>query len=233
MPRKTNKTSHVMNLITNGASEAEEGQEIQVTQETSRKETGAAAGPEGQKAAPENKVIVVNETSENEKLSNEIKNRLEAQLEAEAAEAAQSAEAPAEQLYQEETGTPAKEPAAADVVGMEEAADASEPQISAGEVPADAEEEEGEPTCRMVNVMEKLLADTDLISQMNQYGVCTCRRCQADVKALVLTKLPAKYVIVGATETSPIIGYYESRYRTQIFTEIMKACLTVKDSPRH
>ena len=72
MAKKTNKTSHVLNLLTNGAPEGEEAKE---SQSPSGKETGAAA--------PENKVIVVNETSENEKLSNEIKNRLEAQLEAE------------------------------------------------------------------------------------------------------------------------------------------------------
>lgn len=236
MPRKTSKTSHVMNLITSGAPEAEEGQEIQVTQGSSRKETGTAAAPEGQKAAPENKVIVVNETSENEKLSNEIKNRLEARLEAEVAEAAKDADALAAELHRAGAGAPAVEPgdmAAASAARNQAAEEAAQAQVSAAEVPEAAEEDEDEAACHMVNVMEKLLAETDLIGQMKQYGVCTCRRCQADVQALVLTRLPAKYVIVGKTETSPIIGYYESRYRTPMFTEIMKACLTVKDSPRH
>ena len=62
MAKKTNKTAHLLNTLTSGTTEAEEAKE-------------------SQGASPENKVIVVNETSENEKLSNEIKNRLEAQLE--------------------------------------------------------------------------------------------------------------------------------------------------------
>lgn len=219
----------MLNLITNGAPEAEEAQEGQGAQEISLKETNTAAAPDGQKAATENKVIVVNETSENEKLSNEIKNRLEAQLEAEVAQSALSAGEAADELRQEAASPAEPETAGEAVETVETTSSAEDAEV----LQPSSEEEEEEPVCHMVNVMEKILADTDLTAQMEQYGVCTCRRCHADVQALVLTKLPAKYVIVGETETSPIIGYYENRYRTQIFTEIMKACLTVKDSPRH
>ena len=262
MPRKTNKTSHVLNLITNGTPETEETQEPQEAKKSSEepaaavaKETGGSQ-PEGQKPVPENKVIVVNETSENEKLSNEIKNRLEAQLEAEIAQergtsaavlpesenkAAETAEEPVKE---------AEEPAKAETV-PEETAKASEPEEPAKEaqkeaeaaIPAEAAHSEQitepekkkpeEKIYHMMNVMERLLNDMNLEEQMQQYGVCCCSRCKADVQALVLTRLPAKYVIVDDTQTSPLIGYYKGSFHVRIFTEIMKACMTVKESPRH
>ncbi len=244
MSRKTNKTSHVMNLITNG------GPETEVVQDGTPKESVSA--PEPQKPAPENKVIVVNETSENEKLSNEIKNRLEAQLEAEVAEAQAAGQvsgfdaemadlepADAKEPEQPDAAPVQKQPSAMPEAESQTAPaqpapaqppvkmqPVSQDNVGFREVPA-------EPQYRMLNVMERILGNMDLQSEMKQYGVCLCSRCRADVQALVLTNLPAKYVIVDATATSPIIGYYEGSYRTQIFTEIAKACMKVKDHPRH
>ena len=268
MPRKTNKTSHVLNLITNGTPETEEAQETpgakpSAEPEASAKEAGAtkesASQPEGQKPAPENKVIVVNETSENEKLSNEIKNRLEAQLEAEIAQEKGTAKASADNKVDlaESKAEPAAVPKSVESASMDDdrkdeedagkekaLTEAQEPaetvktssEETAAESSVDKQEPKKEPeekTYRMVNVMERLLNDMNLDEQMKQYGVCRCSRCKADVQALVLTKLPAKYVIVDNTETSPLIGFYKGSFHVRIFTEIMKACMTVKESPRH
>lgn len=231
MSRKTNKTSHVLNLITNGGPETEETQGTQ--------EGKPVTAPESQKPAPENKVIVVNETSENEKLSNEIKNRLEAQLEAEVAEAqaAGQVSAPARpEAEQAQAGegeaAPQAEPSEPEAAPVQREQPpvrmqpASQDDIGYRDVPR-------EPQYRMLNVMERILGNMDLEGQMKQYGVCLCSRCRADVQALVLTNLPAKYVIVDSIATSPIIGYYEGNYRTKIITEIAKACVRVKEMPRH
>ncbi|MCI8549979.1 MAG: late competence development ComFB family protein [Lachnospiraceae bacterium] len=207
MARKTNKTTHVLNLLTNGT-EAEGTQNVQ--------ETEAGAASEAPKGAADNKVIVVNETSENEKLSNEIKNRLEAQLEAEVAEAAPQTEAAEPDIEEAEEETAAESEAEAE--------------------PAEEEKTDSPKRAyRMMNVMERLLAnmEPEMEDEMRQYGVCMCDRCRADVQALVLTKMPAKYVIVDSTNASPIVGYYEGRYKTAMFTEILKACVTVKEKPRH
>lgn len=85
----------------------------------------------------------------------------------------------------------------------------------------------------MVNIMERLLEHTNLDRHMETYGVCMCSRCRADIKALILTRLPAKYVVVEENSVTPILGYYESRFKVRIFTEIIKACMDVKDYPRH
>lgn len=68
---------------------------------------------------------------------------------------------------------------------------------------------------------------------MEQYGVCMCSRCCADVKALILTRLPSKYVVAHEDSVAPMIGFYENKFKVRIFTEILKACLQVKEKPRH
>ena len=250
MPRKTSKTSHVLNLITNGAAEAEEAQGAP---QEAAKETKDAPAAEPQKTAQENKVIVVNETSENEKLSNEIKSRLEAQLEAEVAEARAAeqmdavTELAAEAVKENDTEAqirPVPEPqatvqAAQPVSEVQASAPSSAAQpvlmraAAAGGDDVGVREAPREPVYRMLNVMERILSNTDVVGQMKQYGVCLCSRCRADVQALVLTNLPSKYVIIDSTPTSPIIGYYEGNYRIKIAAEIAKACIKVKERPRH
>lgn len=246
MARKTNKTSHVLNLITNGPSEAE-GTQADLAEAGG---SGVSAAQNGTAAAAAaEKVIVVNETSENEKLSNEIKNRLAEQLLAEEAKAAgiQAKAKGSESLADLPSEAADSEAAAAAVSGAKAPSDlksedsdpvSSEPEeeisVPAGLAAAQSFSNAGKPPIyHMVNVMEQILEREAIDNQMAQYGVCTCSRCRADVRALVLTRLPAKYVIVDQTATAPIIGYYEGKYRTRIFTEIMRACITVKENPRH
>lgn len=257
MAKKTNKTSHVLNLLTNGAPEGEEAKE---SQGPAGKEAGAA---ETHAAAPENKVIVVNETSENEKLSNEIKNRLEAQLEAEEAEAKLSRPASQDKGEQAPAGvsqtasaeaapapaastSAAPEPAASAPAASTPSASAPVSSTSAAPAPEARTEEKAAPApapeahsrkraYNMLNVMERLLADMEgeMENEMRQNGVCMCDRCRADVQALVLTNMPAKYVIVDSSNASPILGYHKNRYKIAMLTEILKACSKVKESPRH
>ena len=86
-----------------------------------------------------------------------------------------------------------------------------------------------------MNVMERLLSDMEgeMENEMRQNGVCMCDRCRADVQALVLTNMPAKYVIVDSSNASPILGYHKNRYKIAMLTEILKACSKVKEAPRH
>ncbi|MBR5509232.1 MAG: late competence development ComFB family protein [Lachnospiraceae bacterium] len=92
---------------------------------------------------------------------------------------------------------------------------------------------EPEDDYHMVNVMETILGRSDILKYMKENGGCICSRCRADVYALVLTRLPSKYVVVDRSATNPMISYYESKYRMRILTEIIKACAEVKENPRH
>lgn len=200
MAKKTNKTSHVLNLITNGSGpepegtpeeNQEENQAEAVVKEPDVKEPDVkeAAGKETPSenavkepapripASSDKTVVVVDDTSRNDNISSKILDRLTDQLEEE-------------------------------IQGKLE-------------------------NYRMVNVMEQILKRMNLLRYMEQYDVCRCSRCQADVLALILTRLPAKYVVVDESSTAPIIGFYESKFRVRILTEIIKACMDVKENPRH
>ena len=86
---------------------------------------------------------------------------------------------------------------------------------------------------RFVNVMEQLILRQDIHSFLKQYNVCTCRRCMSDVCALALTGLPSKYVVVSNDSLSPLLSYYESKYKIYMLTELIKACNLVRENPRH
>lgn len=283
MARKTNKTSHVLNLITNGAppEPEEKAPEVQAPEETaSGKGAGTPDAGKGQEPAAlqnqagDRKVIVV-DASENDKISDAIRERLEEQVEREAgngntpapeavpaaaATAGGEGDAPKDaadsrmpeaadmmtnpevnpEAAAEAAGTatePGAAPQAADVTGTATKPEAAS-QAAGSEASAVAEESKNKDSSRtrryhMVNVMEEVIGRYDLLGQMGKYGVCTCSRCFADVQALTLTHLPAKYVVVDGNPIAPIIGYYESKYRSRILTEVMKACILVKDKPRH
>ena len=83
MAKKTNKTSHVMDLLTNGSSE-ESGDPVN----DSAASTDAAAGQEKKgdiqsHTVTPKKVTVVDEGSQNDRLSQEILNKLSEELEQE------------------------------------------------------------------------------------------------------------------------------------------------------
>lgn len=300
MAKKTNKTSHVMDLLTNGASgetnEAAEGAAVS---------SEAAAGQEkkgdvqSHTVSPK-KVTVVDEGSRNDRLSQEILNKLSEELEADAAgqplevSAGQSlpeTPAPEPAATPEASATPAAKaapPAEENLASIEDAALAAASDTSAAEapdIPADAaptsaaapdteaghqvavSSSENQPAAQaalesadapakkstvqsiipksqlverfeekdyhFVNVMELLLLRQDLDSYLEQYNVCKCDRCMADVCALVLTGLPAKYVVTSKDSVSPILGYYESKFKIYMLTELIKACNKVRESPRH
>lgn len=295
MAKKTNKTSHVLNLLTNGTDPEEtSGQDLAEERNTEKQEKAVAeAAP--MESAPQisasgDKRIVVVEDQE-EDISNKILDNLEKQLESQEAQKAgqesQEARVPMQeaqaivqesqpQVVAQESQSEAQgiQPKAAvqesqtnvqesqpEAVAQESQTKVQEPQLVAREVqsqtaaqesaaqePQNKEEEYrqigtqrlqdlaadfGEEECHIENVMENIISRTDLKKYMNEYGVCKCSRCCADVKALILTRLPSKYVVVQKDSVAPMIGFYENKFRVMIFTEILKACLQVKERPRH
>lgn len=209
----------------------------------------------------EKTVIVVNKSGENDKLSNEILNQLTSHLEEETKikqEVKERQEAQEKQKIQEtqepvekqesieeqesaEKQGAMEEQESAEKQEAEEKQEATEKQEStvmpeAMEAQGSMEQQEsGEQheVYRMVNVMEQIMEHTDLEKQMRTYDVCMCSRCRVDVKALILTRLPAKYVVVDESSVAPIIGYYENKFKVRVLTEVIKACMDVKEKPRH
>lgn len=84
-----------------------------------------------------------------------------------------------------------------------------------------------------VNIMEQLILRQDINSYLEQYNVCKCPRCMADVCALALSGMPPKYVVTSKDSISPLLSYYESRNKILMLTELIKACNKVRENPRH
>ncbi len=91
---------------------------------------------------------------------------------------------------------------------------------------------EQKDTYRVVNVMEEIVRSMDIASIMKDNNVCTCSRCQADVMAITLSNLPAKYTVVN-TPIAPMLNFYSNKYRMQILSAVMQACDYVNQNPRH
>ena len=215
MPKKTNKTSHVLSLLTNGADPEEiSGQDLTGESNTEKQqtvETEAVPMESVPKVSPsgDKRVVVVDDQEEN--ISNKIFDDLEKQLEnQEAQDRVQEAQDRVQELQD----------------------GGREPQ-DGGQEPRDGDHDSGQEECHIENVMENIITRMDLKKYMEQYGVCRCSRCCADTKALILTRLPSKYVVVHEDSVAPMIGFYENKFKVRIFTEILKACLQVKEKQRH
>lgn len=215
MPKKTNKTSHVLSLLTNGADPEEiSGQDLSGERNTKKQEkagTEAAPMDSVQKVSSSGDKMVVVVDDQEENISNKIFDDLAKQLDnQEAQDRVQEAQ---DRVQEPQDG-------------------GREPQ-DGGQEPRDGDHDSGQEECHIENVMENIITRMDLKKYMEQYGVCRCSRCCADTKALILTRLPSKYVVAHEDSVAPMIGFYENKFKVRIFTEILKACLQVKEKPRH
>ena len=84
----------------------------------------------------------------------------------------------------------------------------------------------------VMNVMEALVEEK-APRYIKMFGLCSCERCAADVKALTLTNVQPAYIVRRRAEAHAMLTVYESRYNSTIFAQLTRACKIVMDSPRH
>ena len=215
MPRKTNKTSHVLNLITNGSAPEQEAA-VDEKKEEAQQEKKDAVTEAVQGGAPKE---TVREAAPKETVQSGAPK--------ETAQEAVNPKEPVSRITANGDKT---------VIVVDETSRNDNISNKILDRLTDQLEEEIQGKLdhyHMVNVMEQILKRMNLKQYLKQYDVCMCSRCQADVMALILTRLPAKYVVVDESSTAPIIGFYESKFKVRILTEIIKACMDVKENPRH
>ena len=233
MPRKTNKTSHVLNLITNGsapeqeAAAAEKKEEAQQEKKDAVTEAAQGGAPKeaAQGGAP--KETAQGEASKETVREASPKETVQGGAPKETAQEAVNPKEPVSRITANGDKT---------VIVVDETSRNDNISNKILDRLTDQLEEEIQGKLdhyHMVNVMEQILKRMNLKQYLKQYDVCMCSRCQADVMALILTRLPAKYVVVDESSTAPIIGFYESKFKVRILTEIIKACMDVKENPRH
>lgn len=83
-----------------------------------------------------------------------------------------------------------------------------------------------------INVMEHVVS-VHAKEYMDMFDTCSCSRCKADVIAYSLTHLPSKYIVVNVEEKIPLMSFYEKKYASQMRVELIKACMVVKENPHH
>lgn len=49
-------------------------------------------------------------------------------------------------------------------------------------------------------------------------------RCLADVRALALSRLPAKYVVLPASSAAPMMSLYQAKFDSMVIAQVIQAC---------
>lgn len=228
MAKKTNKTSHVLSLIT--------GSQPPVAPSGETQQEGSAA--EEPVRVPSANVTVVDPREEG-KLAEEIQKNLIRELEKEQTE--EQAEQPREQEEQSEEQTERSEEQTEqpNEQAKQTQEQTEQPQTNAGtpvqKEPEQQEEQKQEdrPSYRVVNIMEEILTPELILDALKSNDTCTCSRCQADVKALMLTRLPPKYIVADNTAVPMLLTYYHNKFRVAVLSQSIRACMDVKERPRH
>ena len=235
MAKKTNKTSHVLNLITGSQPPVTSSGETQPSAQASGEIQQKGSAAEEPVRVPSANVTVV-DSREERKLAEEIQKNLIQELEKEQSE--EQAEQPREQ--EEQSEEQAEQPREQEEQSEEQSEEQTEqPKTNVGtpvqKEPEQQEEQKQEdgPSYRVVNIMEEILTPELILDALKSNGTCTCSRCQADVKALMLTRLPPKYIVADNTAVPMLLTYYHNKFRVAVISQSIRACMDVKERPRH
>ena len=245
MAKKTNKTSHVLNLITGSQPPVASSGETQPSSSASGETQQEGSAAEEPVRVPSANVTVVDPREEG-KLAEEIQKNLIRELEKEQSEEnteqlQEQAEQPQEQAeqLQEQAEQPQEQAEQPQEQAEQPQEQTEQPQTNAGTLvqkePEQQEEQKQEdgPSYRVVNIMEEILTPELILDALKSNDTCTCSRCQADVKALMLTRLPPKYIVADNTAVPMLLTYYRNKFRVAVLSQSMRACMEVKEHPRH
>ena len=224
MAKKTNKTSHVLNLITGSQPPVASSGETQPSSSASGETQQEGSAAEEPVRVPSANVTVVDPREEG-KLAEEIQKNLIQELEKEQTE--EQAEQPGEQEEQSEEQTEEQSEEQSEEQTEEQT---EQPKTNAGtpvqKEPEQQEEQKQEdgPSYRVVNIMEEILTPELILDALKSNDTCTCSRCQADVKALMLTRLPPKYIVADNTTVPMLLTFYRNKFRVAVLSQSMRAC---------
>ena len=248
---KGNKTAHVLNLLTapgaakEGAPAAEEA-------------PAEASAEQAQLPAPSRPllppILEVAQTND-DNLAQQIQHALEEELDEEAA--VQPAAAQPIQITEEVPSVAAEQPIAEKTAeppapsGGKMSQEEIEKLLAASNTPAQPPAPEPAPApapekpvsppkpappaaeeISYTNIMQ-VLVEEKAPRYIKKFGLCPCKQCEADVKALTLTNLVPKYVVLSKMDRIPMLTVYEGRYTTTILAQLTRACKTVMDHPHH
>jgi hypothetical protein len=85
------------------------------------------------------------------------------------------------------------------------------------------------PQTSVVNVMEMAVLEK-LGDVLTRFKCCRCDRCQKDIVALALNKLPPKYTVLNKGQPVPDL---DPQTRAQVLTALIQSVIKVRANPRH
>lgn len=217
MSKRTNKTDHVLNLLSSGVKKKEEEPETLV-EKTSEQADSSIETP--------SKVSVVRDGGA--RVAETIREHLEEELH-HAWEEEEKAAAQAKTGAEDQPGEEELLEREIQKGDTREETESPKEEDTGGAI---EEEEDQEEDFVMVNVMERLVRQR-APEYIKQFHLCSCRRCLADVTALALTGLPAKYVVINQNAISPLMNFYTMKYAGRVTVEVTKACIAVQAAPHH
>lgn len=241
MAKKTNKTAHVLNLLSGNS-----GQKASKTESALEEQREN----EPEKAKETNTSVVSSVKMDSSGKEDAVSDLIHQQL---LSQFAEMENAPEMETPPEVETIPDIEPLPEPAPVMEipepspslEESESQPPELAAEPSAAEKQEcqeseavlneppnSEKEPEFIVLNVVEQIVRDK-IIYFMRQFDVCTCERCVADTVALTLNGLKPKYLVTSPAATAPLVSFYTNKYISDITVEATKACMVVKEHPRH
>lgn len=86
---------------------------------------------------------------------------------------------------------------------------------------------------RLINVMEILVTETIKEVLKTNKNLCGCKRCQLDVAAIALNKLPTSYVVTAEGEVLLRSNALKQQFKVDILRAITEAVEVVSKKPHH
>lgn len=214
----TNKTAHVLNVITAGQEAGDVPAPAPVP---------SAVPPASPPAAVPSTVVVEHAPEE---LSDQIRDALSEELARGESDSFSVFQPEAVQVSDTAPAAPAS-PSASPAPALQPLSSVkaqSAPPVRQGSSPAQAKESDG---IEYINIMQALV-DEKAPKYIQLLGVCPCSRCLADVKALALSHLEPKYIVVRKSQKL-LYSAYENHYNAAVISQIISACRVVIENPRH
>jgi len=90
---------------------------------------------------------------------------------------------------------------------------------------------EGKSEVILYNVIEKLVMNK-LDATLRKMNCCRCDRCKEDIVAIALNNLKPMYIVASKEDINRKIEEL-GEIGSEVTTEVIKAVLTVRKSPRH
>lgn len=262
MPKKSNKTAHVLSLLTNGSGEFSEESipvskvelEQRPVSQTSRKEV----------------VVELQGSTQPDILSDLVKFDLEKELNNELSKKSDPGT-----TYEEDPGTNERPPYSTTFMakfGIQPSSEKETPKKEVAEkIPLSSsldpvksevyiledfnDEEEAAPieqqnitpvvnieSCpstvcsECTKVLHNLAEEAMKIKVpeiMQSFNMCTCQDCVYAVMALALNHIKPLYTVIEKDQLFQKLASYELQYGTDLASEITKACIKVKINPNH